>query len=29
VPVTDPAVKVDIIVTTGTGTPTLEAPAIP
>jgi LCP family protein required for cell wall assembly len=29
VPVTDPAVKVDVIVTTGTGTPTLEAPAIP
>ena len=29
VPVTDPAVKVDVIVTTGTGTPVLEAPAIP
>jgi LCP family protein required for cell wall assembly len=29
VPVTDPAVKVDVIVTTGTRTPTLEAPAIP
>ena len=29
VPVTDPAVKVDVIVTTGTKTPSLEAPAIP
>jgi LCP family protein required for cell wall assembly len=29
VSVTDPAVKVDVIVTTGVKTPTLEAPAIP
>ena len=29
VPVTDPAVKVDVIITTGARTPTLEAPAIP
>lgn len=29
VSVTDPAVKVDVIVTTGVRTPTLEAPAIP
>jgi LCP family protein required for cell wall assembly len=29
VPVTDPAVRVDVIVTTGAKTPALEAPAIP
>jgi LytR cell envelope-related transcriptional attenuator len=29
VPVTDPTVKVDVIITTGLKTPTLQAPAIP